>query len=144
MMSTLSIYFLIWALNEKTCIWGSCPGNTHISLQGCIHRVLNFSKTCLKWPLKIDKTKVLMENGSLMKVKSIAECILQYFWSALCDNWYWKPIFGVLFEWSPKTGFTVDYWNVESSKLRYYYCQQGWESSGLIRISWLSSGIWFI
>ena len=29
--------------------------------------------------LKIDKIKVLMENGSLMKVKSIAECILQYF-----------------------------------------------------------------
>ena len=32
---------------------------------------------------KIDKTKVLMTNGSLMKVKSIAECsswsILQYF-----------------------------------------------------------------
>ena len=33
--------------------------------------------------LKIDKSKVLMENGSLMKVESIAECsswsILQYF-----------------------------------------------------------------
>ena len=33
--------------------------------------------------LKIDKTKVLMEDGSLMKVESIAECspwsILQYF-----------------------------------------------------------------
>ena len=30
-----------------------------------------------------------MENGSLMKVKSIAECsrsILQYFWPALSDN----------------------------------------------------------
>ena len=37
-----------------------------------------------------------MTNGSLMKVKSIAECspwsILQYFWPALSDNWYWKPI----------------------------------------------------
>ena len=35
---------------------------------------------------KIDKTKILTTNGSLMKVKSIAECspwgILQYFWSA--------------------------------------------------------------
>ena len=29
--------------------------------------------------LKIDKTKVLMENGSLMKAEIIAECILQYF-----------------------------------------------------------------
>ena len=48
---------------------------------------------------KIDKTKVLMTNGSLMKVESIAECslwsILQYFWPALSDNWAWKPILGV-------------------------------------------------
>ena len=40
-----------------------------------------------------------MTNGSLMKVKSIAECspwsILQYFWPALSDNWSWKPIFGL-------------------------------------------------
>ena len=36
-----------------------------------------------------------------MKVVSNAECspwnILQYFWPALSDNWYWKLIFG-LFE----------------------------------------------
>ena len=38
-----------------------------------------------------------MTNGSLMKVKSIAECILQYFWPALSDNWSWKQISG-LFE----------------------------------------------
>ena len=42
-----------------------------------------YSKTCLKRPLKIDKTKVLVENNSLMEVESIAECstrsILQYF-----------------------------------------------------------------
>ena len=48
------------------------------------------------YALKKDKTKVLMENGSLIKVKSIAECspwsILQYFWPALSDNRYWKPI----------------------------------------------------
>ena len=40
-----------------------------------------YSKICLKRSLKKDKTKVLMENGSLMKVKRIAECswsILQY------------------------------------------------------------------
>ena len=41
------------------------------------------SKTCLKQPLKKDKTKILITNGSLMKVESIAECspwsILQYF-----------------------------------------------------------------
>ena len=33
--------------------------------------------------------------------------ILQYFWSALSDNQYWKPSFGVLLEWLLKTGFTV-------------------------------------
>ena len=48
-----------------------------------------------------------MENGSLMKVESIAECspwsILQYFRPALSNNWYSKPIF----EWQLKTGFTV-------------------------------------
>ena len=50
---------------------------------------------------KIEKTKILMTNGSWMKVESIAECspwsILQYFWPALRDNWAWKLIFG-LFE----------------------------------------------
>ena len=44
---------------------------------------------------KIDKTKVLMTTGCLMKVESIAECslwsILQYFWPALSDNRSWKP-----------------------------------------------------
>ena len=42
-----------------------------------------FSKTCLKGHSKIDTTNISMTNGSLMKVKSIAECskgsILQYF-----------------------------------------------------------------
>ena len=44
---------------------------------------------------KIDKTKILMTNGSLMKVESIAECspwsILQYFLPALSHNQSWKP-----------------------------------------------------
>ena len=44
-----------------------------------------YSKTCLKQPLKNDKTKILITNCGLMMVKSIAECfpspwcILQYF-----------------------------------------------------------------
>ena len=33
-----------------------------------------YSKTCLKWPLKIDKTNVLKIDGSLIQVESIAEC----------------------------------------------------------------------
>ena len=44
-------------------------------------------KSVLNGHLKIDKTKVLIVNGSLMKVESIAECspwsILQYFWPPL-------------------------------------------------------------
>ena len=35
---------------------------------------IKFSKTCLKRPRKIDNTNILMTNGSLMKVESIAEC----------------------------------------------------------------------
>ena len=49
----------------------------------------NTVKPVLSGQLKIDKTKVLMENGSLMQVKSIAECsLLQYFWRALSGNRY--------------------------------------------------------
>ena len=46
--------------------------------------------------LKLDKTMVLMTNGSLMQIESIAEwSILQNFWPALSDNWSWNPIFGL-------------------------------------------------
>ena len=41
--------------------------------------VRQYSKNCLKQPLKIDKTKVLKTNSSLMKVESIAECSLGAF-----------------------------------------------------------------
>ena len=51
-----------------------------------------------------------------MKVKSIANAIPQYFWPALSDNWSWKPIFGLPFEWPLKTGFTVSLW-LHSSKV---------------------------
>ena len=34
----------------------------------------DYSKTCTKRPLKIDKTNILITNVSLMKVQSIAEC----------------------------------------------------------------------
>ena len=33
---------------------------------------LKYSKPCVKW--SVDKTKMAMTNGSLMQVKSIAEC----------------------------------------------------------------------
>ena len=35
---------------------------------------LKYSESCLKWPLKKDKTKVLKTGGSLVQVESIAEC----------------------------------------------------------------------
>ena len=59
--------------------------------------VLQFTvKPMLNGHSNIDKTKVLMANGSLMTVESIAECspwsILQYFWPALSNNRSWKPI----------------------------------------------------
>ena len=38
-----------------------------------------YSKTCVKRPSKIDNIKILMTNGSLMKVESIAECSLGAF-----------------------------------------------------------------
>ena len=44
----------------------------------CAYNVVN-SKTCLKRPLKIDKTKVFMANGSLIKAENIAECSLGAF-----------------------------------------------------------------
>ena len=58
----------------------------------CRNSVISmYSETCLKRPLKIDKTKVLKPCGSSMQVESIAECspwsILQYFWAALSNNW---------------------------------------------------------
>ena len=63
------------------------------------------------------QTTVLMENGSLMKVESIAKCskgskMLQGDHSAIlltCIKQYSvvKTNACVLFEWPPKTGFTV-------------------------------------
>ena len=38
-----------------------------------------YGKTCLKRSLKIDKSKVLKEDGSFMQVESIAECSLGAF-----------------------------------------------------------------
>ena len=62
---------------------------------------MNTVKPVLSGHSKTDKTKILMTNGSVMKVESIAECspwsILQYFGPVLCDNWSRKPSFG-LFE----------------------------------------------
>ena len=47
----------------------------------------------LQWNL----SQVLNQYDSLLQVKSIAECILQYFWLALSDQLSWKPI--LIFFW---------------------------------------------
>ena len=66
------------------------PGKNHNNI--CFGRVRKFkkpsiifelySKTCLKRPLKKDKTKVLTTNGRLMQAKNFAECspwsLMQY------------------------------------------------------------------
>ena len=50
-----------------------------LNIYGCSEVLVNlkqYSKICVKWPLKNGK-KVFMTNGSLMKVKSIAECPME-------------------------------------------------------------------
>ena len=42
-----------------------------------VHEGSKYSKTCPKQPLKKDKIKILITNGSLMKVERIAECSLE-------------------------------------------------------------------
>ena len=62
---------------------------------GSIDRVNDKSSDCrerskvkpvLSGQTKIDKTKVLKTNSSLIKIKSIVECSLHYFLPALSDN----------------------------------------------------------
>ena len=78
------------------------------ALYACFRQVLTkrdifvYSKTCLKHHSKIYKTKVLRTNGSLMKVKSIAEAFCNSFDLQQAIVGLRKPIFG-LFEWPFKT-----------------------------------------
>ena len=88
-----------WVLiRASVVIWTNACGNLFWS--SVISICWLYSKTCVNGHSKIDITNILMTNGSLMKVESIAECspwsILQHFWPALSDNWSWKPIFGLL------------------------------------------------
>ena len=84
--------FSVFSVNPKPLKPGVHLPMTHLNR-------VRYSKTCEKRPLKINKTMILMTNGSLMKYESIAECstwsILQYFWSAFSGNRYWKPILGL-------------------------------------------------
>ena len=72
----------------------------------CVTDILTTVKPVLSGHSKIDKTKFLKTNGSLMKdrkhgqkyCRMLQESILQYFWPALSDNRSWKPI--LVFFWS--------------------------------------------
>ena len=70
-------------------------------------------KPVLSGHSKIDKTKILMTNGTSMKVESIAEC---FSWKEEHSEFAFdmqlaimglENHFGLLFEWLLKTGFTV-------------------------------------
>ena len=76
----------------------------------------NYGKPCSNGHSKIDKTKILMTNGSLMKVESIAECpplehpaILLTFIKRLLVL---KTNFMSFWEWLFYTGFTVLYHSI--------------------------------
>ena len=76
-----------------------------------LYQMLNLQYLCKNGHSKIDKANILMTNGSLMKVKSIAECskgsILQYFWPAFRDNWSWNQFLVFLSVFFFYTCFTV-------------------------------------
>ena len=76
----------------------------------------NAAKPVLSDHSKIDKTNMLMINGSLMKVECITECskgsILFYFWPAFRDNRSWKTNFGLFFDLSFKHYGNGSVWNL--------------------------------
>ena len=112
----------------------SKAGQLSVTDQSTVNRVLSGHS-------KIDKTKILMTNGSLMKVKRIAECspwsILQYFWHTLSHNPTWKLIFALFWEWSFKTGFTAWNW-ISALKTSYRAPDKLLDQLG-IYATWLSS-----
>ena len=85
--SLLELEFSRWNMEKPTfCHWEHDP--ISVIKMGKKNRVLIwnvmsifytdacilYSKTCVKRHSKVDKTKILMTNGSLMTVESIAEC----------------------------------------------------------------------
>ena len=73
-----------------------------------VYNAFEYSKTCVKRPLKNRQNKDFITNGSLMKVKCIVEyscwSILQYFWPAQSNNLPWKTFFS-FWEWPFYIGF---------------------------------------
>ena len=57
--------------SEKNRPWRPEKGNNVIEQPLWDIQCNNYSKTCVKRPLKIDRTKIFMTVGSLMKVENI-------------------------------------------------------------------------
>ena len=95
MLSIITSYKQIRAVSNST--WTSWFEHGFGLIWQCLQTAMHIDieKPALSGHSKIDKIKILMTNGSLMKVESIAECILQYFWPAFSDNLSYKPIFGL-------------------------------------------------
>ena len=72
---------------------------TNFSMQS----VLTFGRTVLSGHSRIDKTKILLTNSSLMKVESIAECSPWHIVTISLE----KQFFAFFFVWQLKRGFTV-------------------------------------
>ena len=69
---TVTPFFLV--VNQSSRPLRYMEENKHTDLWFDLTTGQVYSKPVLSGHLKIDKTKVLMENGSLMEVESIAEC----------------------------------------------------------------------
>ena len=68
----------------------------------------NTVKPVLSGHLKIDKTKILMTNGSLMRVEVLQNAPLgAILLTCIKRQLVLKTNSGLLFEWPLKTGFTV-------------------------------------
>ena len=111
-------------------------------------------------PSKIDKTKILITIGSLMKVKSIAEfspwSILQVLLTCIKRYLVLKTRFWSFWEWPFYTGFTIhekmnihlsnglsiDYYCKFKKKLReFHFCKWRWKTYLRRRKSWLDHGL---
>ena len=64
----------------------------------------HFNKKYSSYSDSMNKTKILITNGSWMKVE---RSILQYIWPALSDNRSWKPILVFFFDRLHKTGYIL-------------------------------------
>ena len=71
----LSLFLYPYFVNTNREDSGKSACLHNISLAFVNPQCAKYSKTCAKWQLKIDKTKILMTKDSLMKAKCIAECL---------------------------------------------------------------------